>query len=276
MKPIIVLTEISAALVLAGSIFIPTLVWGNTIEDTHRFRLGIYEQDIDVTGTATRDPLPEISLDFDKVLGMEDSSQTIFLGYQWRFKEKWSLQAYYSQLDVTGKKIATKDFNFDGEEYTAGVLLESSFDLDTYLLAVSYSFVRDTKKEFGVGFGLHAFDIDSSIGAVVQVDGLQKQGAQASAEVLAPLPNIRAFGTYMINPKWEVSATGGWLSFSYEDYSGGYLFLNLYTEYRFTERFGMGFSLQVANIDVDVEDSNSKKEFEIDLYGPSIYLTYGF
>lgn len=276
MNPRTVLTKISAALALGGSILIPTLVWGNTIEDTHRFRLGIYEQDIDINGTVTKDPFPEISLDFDKVLGMEDSSQTIFLGYQWRFKEKWSLQAYYSQLEATGKKIATKDFNYDGEEYTAGVLLESDFDLDTYLLAASYSFVKDAKKEFGVGFGLHIFDIDSTIGAVVRVEGVQEQGTRSSAEVLAPLPNFRAFGTYMINPKWEVSATGGWLSFSYEDYSGGYLFLNLHTEYRFTDRFGMGFSFQIADIDVDVEDSDTKKEFEIDLYGPSIYLTYGF
>ena len=127
-----------------------------------------------------------------------------------------------------------------------------------------------------MGFGLHAFDIDSTIGGVVRVDGIQEQRTRASAEVLAPLPNVRAFGTYMITPKWEVSATGGWLSFSYEDYSGGYLFLNLYTEYRFTDRFGMGFSFQVADIDVDFKDSDSKKEFEIDLYGPSIYLTYGF
>lgn len=250
--------------------------WSNTIEDTHRFRLGVYEQDIDVSAAVQRDPFPEVELDFDKVLGMEDSSNTIFLGYQWRYTEKWSLQVYYSELEASGKKAATRDFNFNGKEYSAGVLLESDFELDTLLVATSYSFVRDSKKEFGLGVGLHAFDIDTTISAAVAIDSVGEQGTRASGDVIAPLPNARAFGTYMITPRWEVSATAGWLSFSYDDYSGAYLYISLYTEYRFTERFGAGFSFQAADIDVEVDDSNSGKEFNIDLYGPSIYLTYGF
>lgn len=49
-----------------------------------------------------------------------------------------------------------------------------------------------------------------------------------------------------------------------------------FTGYRFIERFGIGLSYQVSEVDVVHEDDRSRKEFNIDLAGPSVYLTYGF
>jgi len=154
--------------------------------------------------------------------------------------------------------------------------LKTDFNLDTYLLAVNYSLVRDDKKELGVGFGLHAFDIDTTITGAAGLDRVEGDEVRTSGDVLAPLPNLRFYGTYMITPKWEVSLSGGWLSFAYDDYDGGYLFLTTFTEYRFTDRFGIGVSYQAAEIDVTHKDSSGKEKFDIELYGPSIFLTYGF
>ncbi|RLA32015.1 MAG: hypothetical protein DRR11_09395 [Gammaproteobacteria bacterium] len=250
--------------------------WANSIEDTHRFRLGVYEQDVDVTSSATKAPLPEIEIDFDKVLGLEDSSTSAFLSYQWRFSENWSLQAFYSQMETSGKKVAQKDFNYNGEEYTVGMRLDTDFDLDTYLVSVSYSLIRDSRKEFGLGFGLHVFDIETTIAAAVGVQGSVQEDTRTTAQVTAPLPNLRAYGTYLITDRWEVSAAAGWLSLNYEDYEGNYLYLTAFTEYRITNNFGMGLSYQIAEIDVTENDGTSKKEFNMDFLGPSIYLTYGF
>jgi hypothetical protein len=251
-------------------------VLANSIEDTHLFRLGAYEQDIDMTAGVTANGFPEIILDFNKVLGLEESSTTVFLSYQWRFKKKWSLQTFYSQMEAQGKKLATRDFNYNGVEYTAGARLDTDVNLDTYLLALNYSFLRDDKKEIGVGFGLHAFDFDTTIVTGIGLDGVERNGARNNAQLTAPLPNLRAYGTHMFTPKWEVSVSAGWLSFSYEDYDGDYLFLNAYTEYRFTNSFAIGLSYQVAEIDVTHEDSKAKEQFDIQLYGPSIFFTYGF
>ena len=250
--------------------------WANSIEDTHRFRLGLYDQDVDVSAAVTKDPFPEVDVNFDKVLGLEESGSTMFISYQWRFKEKWALQAFYSKMESDGKNLATRDFNFDGEEFTAGVRLETDFGLDTYLLAANYSLLRDDRKEISVGFGLHVFDIDSTIATAAGVDELDRVGVRTTTELTAPLPNLRAYGTYMITDKWEVSASLGWLSFNYDDYEGDYIFLTAFTEYRFTQHFGIGVSYQTAEIDVTHEDRDSKKEFNVDLLGPSVYVTYGF
>ncbi|MCP4333610.1 MAG: MtrB/PioB family outer membrane beta-barrel protein [Gammaproteobacteria bacterium] len=267
---------LTIAVVLTGS----NGAWANSIEDTHRFRLGAYDQDIDVTGSATRDPLPEIDINFDRVLGLEESSTTAFFSYQWRFGEKWSLLAFYSQMEATGKKVATEDFNYNGQEFTVGARLETDFGLDTYLFAANYSMIRDSRKEVGFGFGLHVFDIETTIAAEVGAKGGPGggglEGTRTTGEVTAPLPNLRAYGTYMITDQWEISVSGGWLSFDYADYAGDYLYLTAFTEYRFTKNFGMGVSYQIAEIDVTEENSKSKKKFDMDFYGPSIFLAYGF
>ena len=263
---------LAIAVMLAGS----NGAWANSITDTHRFRLGVYEQDIDVSGSATRKPLPEIDIDFDRVLGLEDSSTTAFLSYQWRFSENWSLLAFYSQMEADGKKTAQEDFTWDDEEYTIGSRLETDFGLDTYLFAANYSLIRDSRKEVGFGFGLHVFDIDTTIAAEAGAQGTVLERTRSTSEVTAPLPNLRAYGTYLLTDRWEISAAAGWLSLDYEDYEGDYLFLTAFTEYRFTKNFGMGLSYQIAEIEVTEENSKSKKNFDMEFSGPSIYLTYGF
>ena len=263
---------LAIAVILAGS----NGAWANSITDTHRFRLGAYEQDIDVTGSATRRPLPEIDIDFDKVLGLEESSTTAFLSYQWRFSENWSLLAFYSQMEADGKKTAQEDFTWDDEEYTIGARMETDFGLDTYLFSVNYSLIRDSRKEVGFGFGLHVFDINTTIAAEAGAQGTVLERTRSTGKVTAPLPNLRAYGTYMMTEKWEISVTGGWLSFDYDDYSGDYLFLTAFTEYRFTKNLGVGLSYQIAEIDVTEENSLKKVEFNMDFYGPSLFLTYGF
>lgn len=263
---------LAIAVVLTGA----NGAWANSIEDTHRFRLGAYEQDVDVTSSVTIDPLPEIDINFDKVLGLEESTTTAFLSYRWRFSENWSLDAFYSQMDATATKIATEDFTYNGEEFTLGARLDTDFGLDTYLLAASYSLIRDSRKEFGVGFGLHVFDIETTIAAAVGVKGKVVEDTRTNATVTAPLPNLRVYGTYLITDRWEISAAAGWLSLNYEDYEGDYLYLTAFTEYRITKNFGMGVSYQVAEIDVIEDDGTTRKKFDMDFLGPSIYLTYGF
>ena len=272
-------TPILFAVLLAA---ISTHGRADPLNDTHLFRVGIYEQDIDVKASAQRDPLPEVELDFDEFLGIDESSSSFFLQYQWRFRDNWALRGFYTNMEADGKKTATKEFNWDGREFEAGLRLGSEFAVDTYLLAVDYTFINSDKAELGLGFGLHAFDIDTTIEATLTVDDSsgeeegRRRVVRNNSELLAPLPNLRAFGRYALTPKWSVEGAVGWLSANYEDYDGDYLFLTLLTEYRFTERFGVGLTYQISEIDITHEKKRGSDSFDIDQYGPAIFLSYGF
>lgn len=61
-----------------------------------------------------------------------------------------------------------------------------------------------------------------------------------------------------------------------DDIDGEYLYTDLGTEYRITDRFAIGASYQVATIDVISDEDDDFIELEIDFSGPSIYFSYGF
>jgi hypothetical protein len=131
-----------------------------------------------------------------------------------------------------------------------------------------------------LGAGIHSFDIESSISGLAFVnDGnnnIIEQFSKASADVLAPLPNLRFGAIYMINPRWEVNTSVGWLSLEIDEIDGSYTYFDLGTQYRFTEKFGIGASYQFANIDVTSTKGSSVDKLDLEFKGPSIFITYGF
>lgn len=274
------LTKPAVLALACASVSLPSQA--DPINDTHLFRFGVYEQKIDVNASSVRDPFPETELDFDNILGLDESSTSFFLQYEWRFKEKWFLRAFYTNMEADGEKKRSRPFNWNGVDYEAGLKLGTTFGVDTYLVAAEYAFLRTEKMELGAGFGLHAFDITTTIeieATIDDVDGggsVAGKGRKSKNDLLAPLPNLRLFGRYAFTPKWSAEGAVGWLSANYEDYEGDYLFLTLLTEYRITDRFGVGLAYQISEIDITHDRRNGSDTYDIDQYGPSIFISYGF
>jgi hypothetical protein len=178
-----------------------------------------------------------------------------------------------------GQATSTLRHSIDNA-FVAGRLVQTEFNMKTYLVDVAYSLVRNDKWDVMVGAGIHSFDFESSISGVAFInDGnnnIVEKFTKASADVLAPLPNLRLGAIYMINPRWEVSSSVGWLSLEIDQIDGEYTYFDIATEYRFAQKFGIGASYQLANIDVTSAKGNSVDKVDLEFTGPSIYFTYGF
>ncbi|MFT5333533.1 MAG: hypothetical protein ACJAUG_002186 [Halioglobus sp.] len=252
----------------------------DSIEDTHTFRLGMFSQTADIKAVSSLDGLPPIEVDLVDDLGLDDSSELGYGSYRWRFAEKWALTAVFERLDLDGRGFAAKDFNFDGEAFSLGAGVDVEYTMDTYLIDVTYSFIRNENWEVIVGLGLHAFDIETVISGRLEVDsdmgGNVLEASSAAADVLAPLPNFRGGVKYMITPRWEVNASVGWLSLEVDDIDGEYAYADIGTEYRITEHFGIGATYQISQIDVTSQEDNGFNKLDVDFSGPSVYLSYGF
>jgi hypothetical protein len=274
------LNNSSRALMAFTTLFSIGAMAGNSIRDTHTFNLGFASQDADIKATSSLDPLPPIEIDLTDDLGMDDNSDSIYASYRWRFAEKWSLSATYQRLDLDGSGAATKDFNFDGEDFSAGIAIDSEFNMDTYRVDVGYSFIRNDNWEVLVGAGLHAFDIETVITGRLEIESdlgdVVREAKSKSTDFLAPLPNLRGAVTYMISPNWEVNAGIGWLSLEIDNIDGDYRYGEIGTEYRFTDQFGIGANYQISEIDVTSVERDGFDEVDVEFSGPSIYLTYGF
>ena len=76
--------------------------------------------------------------------------------------------------------------------------METSFDLDIYELAYSYSFFQDERIDLAASIGLYVMPIDFSIKSI---GALEVEGSQ---RFTAPLPPLGLRMDIALTPKWFI------------------------------------------------------------------------
>ena len=245
------------------------------LSSKHNIILGVYEQTADAKFYANPDEIGKATIDLGD-LGIDDTDFSYLLEYRYRLNEKWLFSIGTFQFGTTGTLEGKRDFVFDGVEFEAGANLDTTLDVDTYMIEAMYSVYKSDRAEILLGAGLHMFDFSASIDSRVFVGEQERAGSSASDDILAPLPNLRAQGFYALSPKWGLAVTLGWLSAKYEDYDGSFAYLHARTMYRFTERFGVGVGYQYIDADLSHDRDKGEIGFEIQFDGPAAYLAYSF
>ena len=241
----------------------------------HQLLLGFTRQDAKVELSAQRDPLPEASVDLDD-LGTDDTYNSWLAEYRYRINDNWTLAAGAFTFEVDGTRTVSRDFNFDGVEFEAGVSLDTDIEVDTYIVDVLYTAYCSERSEVRVGGGLHMFDFNAELTGRVFAGDLEASRSNATDDILAPLPNLRAQGFYAFTPKLGASATMGWLSANYDDYDGSFLYLQARLMYRLEGGLGFSFGYQFTDIELEHDRSNGKSKYEIEFDGPTVQLSYAF
>jgi len=246
------------------------------LDDKWTFKLGVLHNKADADITVSVAPLPPtpVSLDF---LGIEDEQTSPWLSFRWRFSQKWALNFSYDRFDESGAAIAGDPFNFDGEVYPLGAALETDLRADANVIDVSYAIWQKPHYEAGIGLGLHAFDFEAGIEAYATAGGDEEYFKNNTDNLIAPVPNVRLFGTYAFSPRSSLTANIGWLSLTYEDYEGRFWYFAPSLDYRFTEKLGGGFGFRYTDVDVEHDSgSGDFEEYKMDFRGITGYLSYSF
>jgi hypothetical protein len=247
------------------------------LDDKFTFKLGGIYNEIDGTVTVRQAPLPETPVDIDDVLGIETDQTSPWLAFRWRFGERWALNFHFDRFDQSGKAEVFEEFNLDGVIYPVGAGIETDFRADAYVFDISYSIWQASNYEAGIGFGLHAFDLEIAAKGFLQLGDEIEEFSDTTDTLIAPVPNLRLFGTYAFSPKTSITANGGWLSLTYEDFEGDYLYIESHVEYRFTESWGAGLGLQYTDIDVEHDSGGGDFErLDVNFTGVTAYITYSF
>ena len=241
----------------------------------HTFILGGFRQSVDGELYAQADGRPKRIIDFDD-LDIDDTETTFMGEYRYRLNDKWMFTVGAFQFDTDGSIEAANEFEYDGVVFEAGANLNTNLKVDTYMVEALYSVYKTDRAQIYLGGGLHMFDFSAAIEARVFVEDQERTGGQASDDILAPLPNLRAQGFYAITPKWAVTGAFGWLSANYGDYSGAFTYVHARTMYRLTERFGVGVGYQYVDVDLEVDRPHGEGGFDIQFHGPTAYLAYSF
>ncbi len=265
---------IIAALVLTG-IGLPVQAesFHPLLDAKHTFVLGGFSQSMDGEFYANPDNFDKAVIGFGN-LDVDDTENTIMLEYRYRPNKKWLLSIGVFQFEADGRVVTDRELEYDGVVFEAGAHLETHLEVDTYMFEAMYSVYKTDRAEIMLGGGLHMFDFSTAIETRVFVGEQERTGSEGSNDILAPLPNFRAHGFYAITQKWALSGSLGWLSANYEDYEGAFTYVHARITYRVSERFGAGIGYQYVDVDLTEEKERGEAGFDIQFYGPTVYLSY--
>ena len=218
--------------------------------------------------------LPGEDIDFDEVLGV-DNSQTSFSGsVRWEFGEKWSFSAQTMFLEVSGKAELEEDLVFDDVTFEAGSFIKAGAD-DTIIRGFfGRKLSTGPNHEFGAGLGLHWLSVEAFVSAEINTgDGNSSGEQEASVKADLPLPNLGAWYWYSLSPRWILTSRVDWFSASIGDYSGSLWNAAAGAQFQITDHIGIGAEYVYFALNGDVKNSDWRGSLETASTGPLIYLS---
>jgi len=191
------------------------------------------------------------SVDMNKDLGYDDETgKSFYVALEHPVPVLPNIRLQRTDLDISETNQISRDFSFDGKDYTAGESVNSTTDL-THTDATLYYEILDNWVNLDVGLTVRMFDGE------VSIKGTSGEG---SIELDAPVP------MGYINARFDLPLTGLYASalanvISYGDNKITDISLGLGYE------FGVvGLELGYRNFDVDLEDDDEEASVTVDGY----------
>jgi len=92
------------------------------LENKHLFSVGAIHQEVDGEVRASVKGLPEVGIDLGD-LGLDNSDTSWMFEYSYRISDRWEVNASAYVFDGSSSLTAKDSFNFDGQEFKAGMKL---------------------------------------------------------------------------------------------------------------------------------------------------------
>ncbi|MFZ5570222.1 MAG: hypothetical protein ACOZF0_07450 [Thermodesulfobacteriota bacterium] len=182
-----------------------------------------------------------------------DVSYTVFRAdgfYRFTANRRHRLDLSWYALRREGLRRLTQDLTIGDTTYLTGTTVASSFNLDIYKLAYSYSLFQDDRMDLAAGIGAYVMPIELAFSSV---GGVQENESESFT---APLPVITLRTDFAITPKLYLLNRIDLFYMQIGSYKGGITNLNIALEYMFFKRFSAGLGFETFNLKVNAENSS--------------------
>ena len=246
--------------------------------DTFSMGVGVFFSDLD--GEVWADPERtdgDLAIDLQDDLGLDDSDELPALAFTWRISERQRFQFEYFEIGSDGSGKVERNIEWDDLEFLAGVKLKGGMEMDIGRGFYGYSFLKDEKKEFGAGLGLHYLGAELYIEGEALKDGQSVASAKADIDDWYILPNLGLFGNYAFSEKWLALGRVDWISADLYDYDGTLWNVEAALQYQAFKNFGVGLAYRYLSLDLEYSgDKKSDWAFDLDYSGPLVFFTANF
>ena len=130
-----------------------------------------------------------VPIDFHKDLGF--NSYSTFTGkVDWKFTHKNHFYVSFAPFYTSRTTTLTRDFTFQGQTFTAGLVVNS--ELHPWVIAPGYQYdiIRRKRGHLGIGVQIDLFNTSATIHAAAQVngEGVHQAAMTAKGSLLASIP----------------------------------------------------------------------------------------
>jgi hypothetical protein len=210
--------------------------------------------------------------------GIKETDSSYWFTLKWRSaSSRWGAWFGSWRYDVDGARIWEDQLEVPGVgEIPVGASVSSEFDAQWYILEATYSLFRSETVDAGIGLGVHAVDLDTTLSARVQVGDREVEVVSGSLDTLAPLPNFVVYATWKFSPRWLLVARMGYFTLDYDKYSGDMVNAHGLLTYGVSPRWSLGFGYQFVELDLDIEKTDYVEAYDIDFAGPMAFVRFRF
>lgn len=224
-----------------------------------------------------------LDIDVEEMLGLDKTNIVFRTDALWRFSKnrRHRLDFIWFSLHRDGTRQIFQDIVIEGENnnqitFETGSTVESSFDLDIYELAYSYSIFQDDRIDLAAGVGLYVIPIDFELRSTR--DFLDR----GSESITAPLPVINLRTDISLTPKWFIRSRAQVFYLEFDNLTGSILEFQSALEYNPWKHVGIGLGFDAMGITVESDDDDDlscvdfKGKVDFDYIGLQLYARLFF
>lgn len=248
--------------------------WHPYLEHKFSLDLGIFypdrELDLRVNGSLVGD---NVEIDFDKRRQIKTADVIFSTQFSWRIGEKWALIGQFFDSTDYASVVLEEDIEWENVVFGAGsnAAVGSKFTLTRMFFGRHLEMGRS--HDIGIGGGIHWLSIGAFIEGEIIINGAPA-AARRSVSAEAPLPNIGAWYRYSVSPRWALRARVDLLSADVGMYDGLLLNVAVGVNYRALEHFGIGLNYNYLKLDIGIDKSDWRGNFQTVYDGVYVYASF--
>jgi hypothetical protein len=211
--------------------------------------------------------------EFEQAAGSKDDDEVFSMDFGWRFGKKWSLLAQYFKSTGASGAVLTEDIEWKDVVFAQGSNAVVGQEFSVIRVFFGRELDNSARHDFGVGLGIHQLKFKAFIQGEILVTGGPNVFRAEAVSHSQPLPNLGIWYRYSMSPKWVFRSRFDWLDASIDKYDGRLINLSLGVNYRMAEKFGVGLSYNLIELDAAINNSNWRGRLVQRLDGAFIYVS---
>ena len=189
--------------------------------------------------------------------------------FMFRLRERSKVRVDYYEANRTGSQVLANDVVFGNEIFPAGQTAVTSFDLQQFDITYTYSVIRNSRFEAGIGLAAYFLQVD----VIGQVPA---QNLRQEVSAATPFPALPIDLTWRISSRWAATARAAFLKINHHNLSGRYWDTGADIQYRWVPNFVIGAGYTTIRTDLTREGGSFPGVVNMTINGPQLFVRFSF